>query len=156
MHKFGKRSQECKATLHEDWQVIHDTAIKTIPVDYGIHQGGRTYALQLEYFLTGKSRLDPRIPEQLAKAKHVIIPGVRDKAKASDIHISEKHRGKSLAWDKDHLIYVAGYLMATADLLFRQGKISHRLRWGGNWDMDGTIVIDQEFDDLPHLELFKP
>lgn len=39
MHKFGKRSQECKATLHEDWQVIHDTAIKTIPVDYGIHQG---------------------------------------------------------------------------------------------------------------------
>ena len=156
MPRFGKRSNECKETLHHDLNLIHDTAIETIPVDYGIHNGGRLFKEQLKNFLSGKSRIDPRVSGNLEKAKHVIAEGIRSKAEASDIHISEKHKGKSLTWDKDHLIYVAGYLMGVADILYRQGRISHRLRWGGNWDMDGTIVIDQQFDDLPHLELYKP
>lgn len=152
---FGRSSQGEIDTLHPDYKLIHKTAIKTIPVDYGVHNGGRTFSLQLEYFLGGKSRLDPRKPGVLEKAKHVIYEG-REKAEASDIHVSGKHKGESLTWNKDHLIFVAAYLIAVADMLYAQGLISHRLRWGGNWDMDGTIVIDQEFDDLPHLEMYKP
>lgn len=154
-YEFGMVSRREIETLHPDYKLIHETAIKTIPVDYGVHDGGRTFDLQLEYFLNRKSRLDPRKPGVLAKAKHVIYEG-RKKAEASDVHVSGNHKGESLTWNKDHLIFVAAYLIAVADMLYAQGKISHRLRWGGNWDMDGIIVIDQEFDDLPHLEMYKP
>lgn len=156
MHTFGSRSNAEIDTTHPDLQLIHRTAIKNIRVDYGVHEGGRTFEKQLEYFLTCKSRLDPRLPGKLKKAKHIIKEGVRLKAEASDQHISEKHKTQSLTWDVEHLIYVAAYLIATADMLFDIGKIKHRLRWGGNWDKDGTILIDQEFDDLPHIELYKP
>jgi len=27
-----------------------------------------------------------------------------------------------------------------------------KIRWGGNWDMDGEPVTDQEFQDLVHYE----
>lgn len=156
MPTFGKKSNDELNTTHPDMQLIHKTAIKNIHVDYGIHQGGRSFEQQLEYFLNKKSKLDPRIPSKLLSAKHVIKEGLRDKAEATDIHISEKYKDENLAWNKDHLIYVAGYLMATADMLFSQGKITHKLRWGGNWSMDGVILLDQEFDDLPHFELYKP
>ena len=111
--------------------------------------------MQLAYFFAGKSQLDPRIPEQLKKAKHVIYKD-RLLSEATDIHISSKHKGLSLTWDVIHLTYVASYLIATADILYNIGVITHRLRWGGNWDMDSVIQLDQNFDDNPHLELYKP
>lgn len=156
MPVFGTKSKEQIATLHKDLQLIHFTAIQMIRTDYGVHQGARTFEQQLEYFLDGKSKLDPRKPGVLKSAKHVVAPGMRDKAEASDFHISEKHNNETLTWNKDHLIHVAGYLMGVADVLFQMGKISHRLRWGGDWNMNGTIIIDQTFDDLPHVELYKP
>jgi hypothetical protein len=27
------------------------------------------------------------------------------------------------------------------------------IRWGGNWDMDGEPITDQDFQDLVHFEL---
>jgi peptidoglycan L-alanyl-D-glutamate endopeptidase CwlK len=38
--------------------------------------------------------------------------------------------------------------------LLVEGKISHAIRWGGDWDSD-DIFDDQNFDDLPHFELVK-
>ena len=35
----------------------------------------------------------------------------------------------------------------------REGKITHKLRWGGNWNGDGLIVEGQSLVDLPHFEL---
>jgi len=29
------------------------------------------------------------------------------------------------------------------------------LRWGGNWDMDGEPITDQDFQDLVHFEEVK-
>ena len=150
---FGKRSKEQLVTVHKDLKLIHETAIKTIPVDYGIHQGARSYQDQLKYFLNGKSKLDPRISEKLQKAKHVVGDGVRDKAEATDIHISAKHQGTSLTWNEEHLTFVAGYLIAIADMLYEQGKITHKLLWGGNWDHDSVILLDQTFIDNPHFQL---
>jgi len=44
------------------------------------------------------------------------------------------------------LAYVAGAARVYA---YANGL---RLRWGGDWDMDGDLT-DQTFDDLFHLEL---
>lgn len=155
MHTFGKTSLKHIAQSHPDLQIIHQVAIKSIRVDYGIHDSARSIELQLKYFLEGSSQLDPRVPEQLKKSKHVVRPDM-PLALANDIHVAESYQGKNLIWDSIHLTYVAAYLVATADLLFAMGKITHRLRWGGNWDMDGIIQLDHTFKDNPHLELIIP
>ena len=152
---FGKRSNDNLDTCHIDLQLINRTAIKTIRVDYTVICGARTFEKQLEAFITGNSKLDPRIPSKLLSAMHVITED-RPMSMAIDIIIAEKFRGKSLTWDNLHLTYVCAYLIATADRLFDEGKITHKLQWGGNWDMDGIIQIDQNFDDNGHLQLYKP
>jgi len=152
---FGVKSSKCINESHDDFKVIHDRAKVFIRVDYGIHNAARSFELQLKYFLEGSSKLDPRNSNQLKAAKHVITEE-RPKAEANDIHIAAKHDGKSLMWNAMHLTYVASYLIATADYLYLEGKVSHRLRWGGNWDKDGIINLDQSFIDNPHLELYKP
>jgi len=43
-------------------------------------------------------------------------------------------------------------MFATAERLYNEGKITHKLRWGGDWDSD-KVFDDQNFDDLPHFEL---
>ena len=47
---------------------------------------------------------------------------------------------------------VAGAFMLAAAQLREEGEISSRLRWGGDFDMDGTTT-DQLFLDLGHIEL---
>lgn len=154
---FGRQSEECLAPelMHADMILINRTAIKTIRVDYGIHNGARSFSQQLKYFLDGASTLDPRIPAKLKAAKHVITEE-RPLAEAIDIHVAAKFKGKSLMWDAIHLTYVAAYLIAIADILYEQGEITHKLRWGGNWDKDSVIQLDHNFVDNPHLELYIP
>jgi peptidoglycan L-alanyl-D-glutamate endopeptidase CwlK len=40
-------------------------------------------------------------------------------------------------------------------MLFEIGAIKHRIRWGGDWDMDNDLS-DNTFNDLVHFELYKP
>lgn len=151
MPKLGNRSKQCLDTCHVDLQLIAYTAIVNCPVDFGIHEGHRTEQKQLEYFLNGKSKIDPRNPELKKRGKHLSFPSM-----AFDFHISEDHNGKPLTWDKTHLTYVAAYLSAVADMLYFDDKIQHRLRIGIDWDKDGELLVDQSFNDFPHVELYKP
>ena len=49
--------------------------------------------------------------------------------------------------------YFAGRVMETADKLHAQGAITHRVRWGGDWNMNGRVDGDEVFIDCPHFEL---
>jgi len=51
--------------------------------------------------------------------------------------------------DAKRFIYLAGLMIATGK------SLGVELRWGGNWDMDQTIIDDQSFDDLPHFEIWE-
>ena len=44
-----------------------------------------------------------------------------------------------------------GYVLGTADQLFKNGSISTRMTWGGDWNGDRQ-VDDQSFDDLAHVQ----
>lgn len=162
LNHFGRKSRASLDTCQKDLVKIHETAIILCPYDYGIHEGGRTVKTQQRYFDTKKTKLNPKAypsPEDLARvATHIIIEGSKKygKSRGTDMHLAVKYKGKSLAWDRDHLIALANYIIGVADCLFLMGVISHRLRWGGNWDKDGVILKDQSFDDLPHLELYVP
>ena len=151
---LGIRSSKELGKAHLDLIIIFTEALSYAPIDYSIVQTARAFQEQLDNFLKGKSKLDPRIPEQLEKAKHVIT-ATRKAAEAVDIalYVPEK---RELAYHVQGIILVAGHILATANRLYLTGKINHQLRWGGNWDGDNEIVTDQSFDDLVHFELIKP
>ena len=151
MPVFGQRSNTELSGCHRDMQLIHRTAIKSIPVDYTVIEGKRSDEKQLEYFLAGKSRIDPRNPELKKKGKHL-----REPSEATDIMIAESHNGEKLSWNPIHFSFVAGYLIRVSQELYEKGETEYLLRWGGDWDMDGIICLDQTLDDMPHFELYKP
>jgi peptidoglycan L-alanyl-D-glutamate endopeptidase CwlK len=140
---FGTGSRNKIASCHADLQLILFTAISISDVDFGVSEGNRSIELQKKYFDQGKSKIDG----VTKKGKHNYSPSL-----AADIYAFVNGRA---SYDKETLSYLAGLLHAVAELLFMHGKITHHLRWGGNWDMDGEILLDQSFDDRPHIELIK-
>ncbi len=144
MYKFGNTSKSRLQTCHKDIQLIMDEAIKITNVDFGIAEGYRSIEKQQQYFKEGKSKIDG----VSKKGKHNYSPSL-----AVDIYPYFENGAK---WDNEHLSYLSGIIHAVSEILFADGKISHKVRWGGNWDMDGIILIDQSFDDRPHFELVLP
>lgn len=140
---FGNRSKEKLAQCHPDLQLIAVESLKVSQVDFGISEGYRTVEKQLEYFNTGKSKIDGI----KIKGKHNYQPSL-----AFDIYayVSGKPH---LAFNKTYLVYLMGVITATAKRLLNEGKITHSIRSGYNWDSDGEIGTDQRFQDLPHYEL---
>ena len=156
--KFGNSSKERRDTCHKDLILILDTALSLSNVDFGISEGHRTIQKQQEYYAIGRTT-------ELHRKPITNVDGVNKKGKhnykpslAADIYIwhSDKSTRREIAYDKVHISYVAGIIDTAAKLLYKQGKTSHTIRWGGNWDRDGVIAFDQSFDDLPHFELIKP
>jgi len=42
--------------------------------------------------------------------------------------------------DRERFYYFAGYVMGVADMLHAEGLITHRLRYGGDWDRDAQVT----------------
>lgn len=148
MYKFGNNSDEKLNTCHKDLQLVMRLAISKSKVDFGVSEGQRAIARQLQLFNEGKSKIDGI----KVKGKHNLEP-----SEAVDIYayhpVLETRR--KLAYDKSHLSYIAGIIDACAEELFEKGLITHKIRWGANWNSDGVIDYDQSFDDFPHFELLK-
>ncbi len=141
--KFGKNSIKQIETMHPDLQKIFKTAVQYTFVDFGVSEGHRSVAKQLQFFNQGKSKIDGINK----KGKHNYKPSL-----AGDIYAYVNRKAN---YEIHNMCYLAGLIQAVASLLFEQGKITHKLRWGGNWDSDGVILTDQSFDDTPHFELIK-
>ena len=139
---FGKLSKENLFTCHPDLQLIAEESLKISQVDFGITEGHRTLEKQQEYFETGASKCDG-----VTKiSKHQSLPSM-----AMDIRVYVPDKPK-LSYDIAHLAYLGGVISAVAERLLMEGKITHKIRWGGNFDMDNEI-LEQDFDDMPHYEL---
>ena len=146
--KFGNRSKKRLSTCDEDLQKIMNLAIQRTIVDFGITEGHRSVERQQELF------------NQRPKVTHVDGVNIKSKhnyypSKACDIYIyhPDKYMRKKIMYSTIHLSYVAGLIMSCADELYDKLVISHKLRWGANWDSDGIIALDQKLDDYPHFEL---
>ena len=147
MHYFSKASLAALSTCHKDLQLIANETIKLCPVDFAVTEGHRSHADQLKYFLEGSSNLDPRVEANLRKAKHLKNP-----SEAFDFKVVVPG-SPSLVYDPEHLTFIAGFMQAIAAMLKKEGKISHTIRWGGNWNDNGIILRDQQLWDRPHIEL---
>lgn len=146
MPQFGKDSRAKLNTCHKDLQLICEEVIKNI--DFTVTEGAREDAKQMQYFKEGKSKLDgvkQRSKHQVTKEEPLSY--------AVDIApypVDYSNKAKSLA----RFYHLAGYMFQASAKLLEEGKITHKIRWGGNWDGDFDFA-DQNFDDLPHFELKK-
>lgn len=157
MYQLGRTSKNRLNTCHSDLILIIEESIKVSRIDFGVAQGERTIELQQQYFDNGKSKVNPKayntIEELLKKGKHIVDGVIRKKSDAVDLYA---YYNGSAQWDEFSLCFIAGVVISTSERLYKEGKISHKIRWGGNWDSDGIIITDQSFQDLPHFELVKP
>jgi len=153
MYKLGRTSNKRLDTCNDDLKLIIRESIKVSQIDFGVAQGERTVEQQQEYFNEGRSKINPKAYETiealLLKAKHIVDGVIRSKADAVDVYAYIN--GKA-SWEKHNLSYLGGVITSTAIRLFSEGRISKKIRWGGNWDNDGEIITDQNFQDLPHYE----
>lgn len=142
---FSNRSKTKLASCHSDLQLISEESLRVSQVDFGISEGHRSVEKQLEYYNTGKSKIDGI----KKKGKHNYQPSL-----AFDIYAYVSGKPE-LSFNMTYLAYLGGVITATAERLLNEGRISHKIRWGYNWDSDGEIGTDQRFQDMPHFELIK-
>jgi peptidoglycan L-alanyl-D-glutamate endopeptidase CwlK len=134
MPKFSQDSFSKLSTCHLDLQAIFFEVVKTF--DCTILEGHRCEEDQHTAFINGKSKLD------WPNGKHNGQPSM-----AVDV------APYPLNWKNiNEFYFFSGFVMGVAQKLKDEGKITHGLRWGGDWNSD-KIVGDQTFNDLVHFEL---
>lgn len=131
-YEFGERSKKSLKSCRKELQKIAKLALRKSKVDFSIISGYRDAEEQDELFAKGFSKL--KFPE----SKHNELP-------SSAFDFAPYVDGKLIFDDTRYYYYIAGLIQAVADDLF------YEIRWGGNWDSDGSFS-DQKFHDLGHVE----
>jgi peptidoglycan L-alanyl-D-glutamate endopeptidase CwlK len=160
-HSLGNRSKIQFDTLHTDLQTVIDWVLKYCLVDFTLTEGYRPVERQHELYKSGREFIDGRWKLTKPKLKKTNIDGYAIVGKHNHnpslavdfcVYVPDK---PELIWDIPHLTYIAASLVMAGDFLFLQGVITHKVRWGGNWDKDGDLA-DNNFYDRPHVELYVP
>jgi peptidoglycan L-alanyl-D-glutamate endopeptidase CwlK len=138
MYFLGSASKLRYGALHPDLKMIVDETLKEIGLSIACSYRG--YADQEAAFRQGTTGL------HYPKSKHNRKP-----AEAMDC-IPNPFNGD---WKNVEPFTVLGEkIMEVAARLLAEGKITHRLRWGHDWDMDGIRGEKKEWD-YPHFELVQ-
>ena len=140
MGYFGRKSRERLNTCHGDLITLFTAVAEEI--DCSVICGHRNEADQEKAFDSGHSKV------HFPHGKHNSNPSI-----AIDV------APYPIDWnDMDRFYWFAGWVLAKAEILRNVGEISHKIRWGGNWNGIKKGRIDfkaNKFDDLPHFELIQ-
>jgi peptidoglycan LD-endopeptidase CwlK len=132
IYNFGKKSKKKLSQASNDLQNAARLALEWGVMDFAVIEGHRGSAEQKRLYVIGKSR--------------VLYPDSKHNKKPSDaLDIVPVINGK-ISWKRVHCIHLAGIIIAAGRCL------GTRIRWGGNWDLDGEPITDQDFQDLVHYE----
>jgi peptidoglycan L-alanyl-D-glutamate endopeptidase CwlK len=137
---WGRKSKEQYDTAHPDLQLIADTVLQIH--DCSFKQGHRDQATQDKYFNNGTSKV------KWPNGKH-------NKTPSQAMDLAPYIKGEN-PYDMERVLFFAGIVMAVADMLYSQGKISHKLKWGGSWRTEANAVFAFDrngFFDGIHFEL---
>ena len=137
---FSQKSLNQLNTCAPDLQILFKVVIQYF--DCVVNEGYRNKEDQEKDFQNGTTKL------HWPHGKHNAYP-----SNAVDVYPFEP--GKVINWnDTKRMMYFAGYVMGISKILFDQKKISHRIRWGGDWNQN-TELTDETFPDLGHFELIN-
>ena len=137
MNKFSKVSQERLDSCHGDLQVLFTEVLKYY--DCSIIEGHRSKERQQELY---NKRLS-----KVIDSKHNQTPSLA-------VDVAPFLLG-AIHWNDIPSFYrFAGAVLVIAKQLLDAGKISHRIRWGGDWNSD-RLSLDETFQDCVHFELLS-
>lgn len=146
MNRYSESSRRQLATCHPDLRLVMATVLPEF--DHKVIEGHRPTERQKELYAQGRTEpgeIITHVDGVTKKSRHQSYP-----SEAVDVMPWPMDWG-----DRERMTFFAGVVLGTAARLLADGKITHRIRWGGDWDRD-TEVKDNSFDDLPHFELVKP
>jgi peptidoglycan L-alanyl-D-glutamate endopeptidase CwlK len=134
MPKFSAESLDKLSTCHRDLQVLFNEVIKHF--DCKVTEGFRDKEAQNKAYADGRSQ------KQWPDGNHNHLPST-----AVDVYpypIDMK--------DNSRFYFFAGRVLGIAQMLKADNKITHSIRYGGDWNND-TQLKDNHFNDLVHFEL---
>lgn len=138
--RFGAKSLRKLDTCCPQLKAVATRAIELTPVDFTIIHGFRSAEEQDLLFESGASKT----PWPKSKHNNVQAPDQTPWSLALDF--GPLHQG-AIPWGDTHMFaLVAGVFFSAA----KERGVT--LRWGGDWDMDGSTE-DQTFMDWGHLEV---
>ena len=134
--KYGKSSKSELEMADTRLRQVFNKSLELGRIDITIIETIRSREKQNKYFREGKSKVE------WPDGKHN-IKTISEKSKAIDAgpYID------GLSDNFNHCCFLAGVILAVAR------SLEVNIKWGGNWDMDGEPVTDQDFQDLYHYEL---
>lgn len=135
---FGVNSLANYSTLHHELQLLADSVLKRR--DCSIVYGHRNRKEQTSLF----NAKPPKTKLQYPNSRHNRLPSM-----AMDL---TPYIPGVATYDRKQLLVFGGFVTAIAELLYEEGKMTRKLRWGGDWDMDHNVT-DETFEDLAHFEL---
>jgi len=150
MANYSSSSQSKLDTAHQDLQTVFREVIRIF--DNTIVYGQRSQQLQFDLFKQGRKQNGNGKWKIVDKSKVVTYcDGTINK---SDHNLLPSNAVDAVPWpiewkNTDRMYYFAGHVKAIASVLQSQGRITHAISWGGDWDND-TRVHDQTFMDLAH------
>lgn len=134
MAEFAKQSEQRLMQAHPDLITLFRTVVKKF--DCIVLESFRDKEKQDEAFKNGNSKL------QWPHGKHNQLPSL-----AVDV------APYPLDWkDLSRFYHFAGFVQGTAEMLLQDHKITHKIRWGGDWDSDQNLS-EEKFKDLVHFEV---
>lgn len=146
MAKWSSKSQAKLDTCHIDIQRIANEVLKIH--DCSVFEGFRDEETQNKYYRNKTSKV------MFPNGKHNVLPSMA-------IDLAPYKRGDD-PYDMENVLFFAGIVNTVAYRLYVDGKISHQLKWGGNWstEADTPFAFDvtkpngkKGFFDGIHFEL---
>ncbi len=137
MPKFSAVSFTKLSTCHPDLQALFYEVIKY--VDCTILEGYRNEIDQERAFDAGTTRL------HYPNGKHNHQPSMAVDVIADPINFTAEHMA----------LWFGGYVMGIAQKLKDEGKMTHSIRWGGEWDGLGKLNSPNMLNDLVHFEIVE-
>lgn len=135
--KYGATSREKRDTCTPGLIRVMNLGLELSPVDIAIVWGWRGEEVQNGMYRSGVSK------KQWPESKHNAVDS-DGRAASQAFDFAPYLNG--IPWDDTHAFaMVAGVFFAAAK------DLGVTLRWGGDWDMDGSTT-DQSFMDWGHME----
>lgn len=152
MPSFSSTSYKKLQTCHPDIITILNELIQFY--DFSVTYGIRTTEEQQQLYAQGRSKLDGVIKKSKHQGKEY-----NGKLLSMAVDILPYAKGTNIFSgnpdDTYRFYFLAGMVYAISEKLLKEGKISHKIRWGGDWSMDMVYNTANEFTDLPHFELIE-
>lgn len=147
MYKLGSKSIKKLSGVHPDLVKVVKEAITTSEVDFGVVFGVRTAAEQHELYLKGRTKPGSIVTYKDGyKNKSNHQPKEDGYGYSVDLAV---WTGVTYDWND-----IPKYRLVAKAMLDAAKKLGIKIRWGADWDMDGS-TSDERFLDWGHFELWN-